>query len=103
MCFIRGKYIVLFICVFSVLVTMSVYVQAGGLLPESFTKKISLQPAITKIIEDDDLQRAVQKLNALHGEMAMEGWVLFSVIEYIDDEDFEGFFVTYVKSKSINE
>ena len=78
------------------------YVQSEELLPENFTKKILLQPAITKIIEDDELKRAMQKLNTMHGQMAMEGWDLFSVIEYIDDGDFEGFFVTYVKSKSMN-
>ena len=72
------------------------------LLPENFTKKISLQPAITKIIKDDKLKRALGKLNSLHGEMATEGWVLFSIMEYIDDGDFEGFFVTYVKAKEVN-
>ncbi len=94
--------IVYFCCIMSIMVSVVSYVQAEELLPEDFTKKISLQPAITKIIEDDELKRAMQKLNTLHGEMAMDGWDLFSVIEYIDDGDFEGFFVTYVKSKSIN-
>jgi len=94
--------LIFFLIVFLFLVTASSSTNAEELLPENFTTKISLQPAITKIIADDNLPRALQKLNILHGEMAMEGWVLFSVIEYIDDEDFEGFFATYVKSKNIN-
>ena len=89
-------------CIIFLPIFVSSYVQAKERLPENFTKKISLQPAITKVIEDDKLKRAMQKLNTMHGDMAMEGWELFSVIEYIDDGDFEGFFVTYVKSKSVN-
>jgi len=69
------------------------------LTPESFVKHITLQPAITKLIEDDDLQSALKKVNILHGKMAEQGWELFGLIEFIDDEDFEGFFVTYKKKK----
>ena len=69
------------------------------LTPESFTKRITLQPAVTKIIEEDDLILALKKLNILHGVMAEDGWELFTLIEFIDDEHFEGFFVTYKKKK----
>jgi hypothetical protein len=69
------------------------------LTPENYTSHVILQPAITRIIEDDDIETALKKLNLLHGQMAEDGWVLFNIIEYVDDEDFEGFFVTYVREK----
>ena len=66
-----------------------------ALTPESFTQKIILRPALTLIIEEDDTEKALEQLNKLHGQMAGKGWVLFHLMEYIDNEDFEGFFVTY--------
>lgn len=63
--------------------------------PESFTDQVTLQPVITKLIEEDDIEKALQELNILHGAMAEEGWALHSLVEYVDDEDFEGFIVTY--------
>jgi len=102
MYFYFKRIVVYFCCIIFVIISLPLLVHAEELLPENFTKKIALQPAITKIIKDDKLRRAVQKINSLHGEMATDGWVLFSVVEYIDDGDFEGFFVTYVKSKDNN-
>lgn len=69
------------------------------LLPEGFSQRITLQPAVTKVIEEDDLKDALKSLNIMHGKMAENGWELYDLIEYIDDEDFEGFFVTYKKKK----
>ncbi len=69
------------------------------LLPEDFKNSVTMQPAITKIIEEDDVENALVILNKMHSDMAEEGWELYQVMEYIDDEDFEGFFVTYKKLK----
>jgi len=58
-----------------------------------------MKPAITKIIEEDDVEKALIILNKMHSNMAEDGWELYQLMEFIDDEDFEGFFVTYKKQK----
>ena len=63
--------------------------------PESFTERITLRPALTLIIKEDNTEEAIEQLNILHGQMAGKGWVLFDLMEFVDDEDFEGFIVTY--------
>ena len=73
----------------------SVAMAEEAFTPESFTEKITLRPALTLLIEEDDTTEAIEQLNILHGQMAEKGWVLFHLMEYVDDEDFEGFIVTY--------
>jgi len=68
-------------------------------LPEDFKFAITMKPAITKIIEEDDVEKALIILNKMHSNMAEDGWELYQLMEFIDDEDFEGFFVTYKKQK----
>lgn len=70
------------------------------LTPEGYTKHITLQPATTILVENDSPAAALQQLNKLHGDMAEDGWELYSVFEFVDDEDFEGFFVTYKKKSN---
>jgi hypothetical protein len=86
-----------------VAITFSIYISdvafaANAALPESFTKQVTLRPAVTITIAEDDMDEALKKLNTLHGQMAEKGRVLFHLMEFIDDEDFKGFIVTY-KSK----
>ena len=68
-------------------------------LPEDFKSATAMQPAVTKVIEEDDVEDALVILNRMHSDMAEEGWEFYQLMEFIDDEDFEGFFVTYKKQK----
>lgn len=70
------------------------------LTPENFSTRVTLQPSITKLIEEDDVETALKMLNIMHSKMAEKGWILFDLLEFIDDEDFEGFFVTYIKDRT---
>lgn len=70
------------------------------LMPENYFQEITLQPVITKLIEDDDPEDALYKLNLLHGQMAEDGWEFLELVEFYDSGDFEGFFVTYKKQTS---
>lgn len=85
------------------LLTLSIgnIMAAASPLPEDYKTSITMQPAITKVIIEDDIQDALIMLNKMHSVMAENGWELYQLIEYLDDEDFEGFFVTYKKSKQL--
>ncbi len=93
----RGKFLLLgvFLSVVISAYLPGIATAEGSITPESFTEKITLRPALTLIIEEDNTEKALNQLNILHGQMAGKGWVLFHLMEYIDDEDFEGFIVTY--------
>ena len=69
--------------------------------PEGYTKKVKLQPAETMLIEEDDYDDALTLVNQLHGQMAEDGWELFDIMGLFEDEEFEGFFVTYKKKKRV--
>ena len=68
-------------------------------LPEDFKTAITMQPEVTRIIKEDDIALALTILNKMHSTMAEEGWKLYQIIEFVDNGDFEGFFVTYKKQK----
>ena len=68
--------------------------------PEDFTQHRTLYdiaPAKTLYIQEKDPKKATELLTELHDSQAKLGWRIFNVIAYQKDEDFRGFFVTYVK------
>ena len=66
-------------------------------LPESFTKQITYKPFSTELIENSDIQKAIQQLHELNSKKTVEGWTLYQLIEYMDSGSFKGFIVTYKK------
>lgn len=79
--------------------------QQAPLLPESLTARTEMsgsQRSYTIFLKEDDPEKAAQLLNTANDEYSKKGWFLFSIIPYIEDEDFEGFFVTYQKHLRIN-
>jgi hypothetical protein len=68
--------------------------------PEDFTKHTSLYdiaPAKTLFISEKKPETAAFMLTEMHDAQAKLGWRVFSVNPYQKNEDFRGFFVTYVK------
>lgn len=71
------------------------------LLPEDIAARSEMSAShktITVFIEEDKPLIAAQKLNDSNNEYARQGWVLFAITPYVEDEDFEGFFATYKKA-----
>jgi hypothetical protein len=94
--FFRGVLLII-----AMLVSGSVLAQKPGRAqPEDFTKHNTLYditPAKTMFVEEDEPEVAIELLTAMHDSQAKMGWRVFSVNTYIKNEDFRGFFVTYVK------
>ena len=90
-----------FSLVVAMLISGSLLAQSGGNpQPEDYTKHKSLYdiaPAKTLFVEEDDPEEAIQILTVMHDDQAKLGWRVFSVNTYIKNEDFRGFFITYVK------
>lgn len=42
-------------------------------------------------------KKAAKRMTELHEEFAQEGWTVIGVAVYTENQDLEGFFVTYVK------
>lgn len=42
-------------------------------------------------------KKAAKRMTELHEQFAQEGWTVIGVAIYTENEDLEGFFVTYVK------
>ncbi|MFQ5994410.1 MAG: hypothetical protein ACE5K1_04900 [Acidiferrobacterales bacterium] len=42
--------------------------------------------------------KAAKKMTKMHAEFARQGWTVIDVSVYSENDDLEGFFVTYVKN-----
>ena len=68
--------------------------------PEDFTqhrRETETVPAKTIFIKVKDPEEAAQMISESHITQARRGWKVFDVSVYQKNEDFRGFFVTYVK------
>ncbi|MFW2365526.1 MAG: hypothetical protein ACN4GW_03870 [Desulforhopalus sp.] len=77
------------------------FAQPGPLLPESLAARAEMaasKKTHTILIIESDAEKATQILNTSNDEYAKKGWNVFSIHQYIEDGDFEGFFVTYEKN-----
>lgn len=95
---------------FSMLLTCSIAFAAGSsepapLLPESLAARAEMaadQKTVTIFFLQEDPVKATAQLNASNDEYAQKGWNVFTIIPYVKDEDFKGFFVTYQKNLILN-
>ncbi len=55
---------------------------------------------ITVFLDEDDPEELAAKASAAHEDYAGQGWFLFQITPYVDDEDTEGLFLTYQKKGS---
>lgn len=79
--------------------------QQEQLLPESLSGRNEMsasQRNYTIFLKEDDPEKAAQLLNTANDEYTRQGWSVFSIVPYIEGNDFEGFFVTYQKNLVIN-
>ena len=68
--------------------------------PEDFTqhrRETETVPAKTIYIKVKDPEEAAKMISESHITQARRGWKVFDVSVYQKNEDFRGFFVTYVK------
>ncbi|MDJ0958939.1 MAG: hypothetical protein QNI91_18875 [Arenicellales bacterium] len=68
--------------------------------PEDFTqhrRETEIVPAKTIFIKVKDPEEAAEMISESHIAQARQGWRVFNVTAYQKNEDFRGFFVTYVK------
>jgi hypothetical protein len=75
--------------------------EQAPLLPESLAARAEMasnQKTLTVLIEEDDPEKAVAALNASNEEYGKKGWTVLNILTYTNNEDFDGFFVTYQKS-----
>jgi len=67
------------------------------LLPENFKEVQTGTKTITIFLAEDDPEELAMNATVIHEEYAREGWFLFQITPYVDDEDTEGLFLTYQK------
>lgn len=75
--------------------------EPAPLLPESIAARSEMatsQKTLTVFLKEEDPEKATQKLNTTNEEYGKKGWTVFSILPYVRDEDFQGFFITYQKS-----
>jgi hypothetical protein len=75
--------------------------EPAPLLPESVAARSEMaasQKTLTIFLKEEDPEKATQKLNTSSEEYGKKGWTVFSILPYVRDEDFQGFFITYQKS-----
>jgi len=82
-------------------VTIATSAEKAPLLPESLAARAEMaasQKTITIFFKEDDPKKATINLNDSSSEYAQKGWTVFSIIPFMENGDFEGFFVTYQKN-----
>ena len=71
------------------------------LLPESLaarTEMAASQKTLTIFMKEKDPEKATLLLNSSNDEYGRKGWTVFSILPYMHEEDFQGFFITYQKN-----
>ncbi len=71
------------------------------LLPESLAAKNEMaanQKTLTIFVREKDPEKATSLVNNSNEDYGKKGWTVFGILPYNDDGDFQGFFITYVKS-----
>ena len=71
--------------------------------PEDITRhqmETQTIPAKTIFIEVDEPEEAAALMSDSHIKQATQGWRVFDVTAYLNNEDFKGVFITYVKMGS---
>lgn len=75
--------------------------EPAPLLPESVAARSEMaasQKTLTIFLKERDPNKATDLLNKSNDEYGRKGWTVFSVLTYMHEEDFHGFFVTYQKN-----
>lgn len=75
--------------------------EPAPLLPESIAARLEMaasQKTLTIFLKEEHPEKATQKLNTSNEEYNKKGWTVFSILPYVHNEDFGGFFITYQKS-----
>lgn len=75
------------------------------ILPESLAAREQMAASMktqTIFFNAETPEKATEQLNQSNESFAKRGWNVFSIIPYVDNGDFRGFFVTYQKSLVIN-
>ena len=70
------------------------------ILPESISARDQMagdSKTETIFLKEKSPQKATEKLNDSNVEYTKRGWTVFTVIPYVEDGDFNGFFVIYQK------
>lgn len=79
--------------------------EPSPLLPESLAARSEMaasKKTVTIFLSEDDPEKATGLLNLSNDDYAQKGWTVFTIQPYIQDGDFDGFFVTYERSIIIN-
>ncbi len=79
--------------------------EPAPLLPESLAAREQMAASMkthTIFFKAEDPQKATEQLNQSNEEYAKRGWNVFAITPYLDNGDFNGFFVTYQKTLVIN-
>ena len=82
-------------------VSIATSAEKAPLLPESLAARAEMaasQKTITIFFKEDDPEKATKKLNESNSEYAHKGWTVFSITPFVENGDFEGFFITYQKN-----
>lgn len=75
--------------------------EPAPLLPESLAARSEMaasQKTLTIFLKEQDPDKATEILNKSNEEYGRKGWTVFSILPYMHEEDFRGFFVTYQKN-----
>lgn len=75
--------------------------EPAPLLPESVAARSEMaasQKTLTIYLKEKDPNKATDLLNKSNEEYGRKGWTVFSILPYMHEEDFQGFFVTYQKN-----
>lgn len=79
--------------------------QSPPLQPESLAARAEMaasKKTLTIFIPESDPEKATQLLNDSNDAYAKKGWTVFSIHPFMENGDFEGFFVTYEKNLLIH-
>lgn len=75
--------------------------QSTPLQPESLAARAEMaasKKTLTIFIKEPDPEKATQLLNSSNDAYAKKGWTVFSIHPFMENGDFEGFFITYEKN-----
>ena len=75
--------------------------EPAPLLPESLAARTEMaanQKTLTVFLKEKDPNKATELLNKSNEEYGRKGWTVFSILPYVHEEEFQGFFITYQKT-----
>lgn len=75
--------------------------QSTPLQPESLEARAEMaasKKTLTIFIPESDPEKATELLNNTNDAYAKKGWTVFSIHPFMENGDFEGFFITYEKN-----